>query len=335
MSDNSLMDALTREGVLVSASVRYPRFTKRLKPEDLGLDSDEVNDRLISLGHKKLLPRDALAGLALVESRVHALVERSSFAFLGGLARFLPNTKLVEVQQGLDALKQEFEAARQKFLDEYAGHRIEALEEWEKSATDLASDPVVFMAAIRGAFPDAIEVAGKFGFDVHLFQVRAPERVTAQLVKFADQQEFIQARNKAARDAAQQMKASVESFVRDAVATMREQTATLCHDMLGAMQDGKMGVHQKTLNRLVNFIDEFKKLNFAGDGEMERLLDEARTQLLSKTAEEYRDDRLARTKLQDGIRQLADAAMNLAKEDTSELVGRFGQLGVRKFQLAA
>ena len=47
------------------------------------------------------------------------------------------------------------------------------------------------------------------------------------------------------------------------------------------------------------------------------------------------DDRLARTKLQDGIRQLADAAMNLAKEDTSELVGRFGQLGVRKFQLAA
>lgn len=96
-----------------------------------------------------------------------------------------------------------------------------------------------------------------------------------------------------------------------------------------------MGVHQKTLNRLVEFIDNFKQMNFAGDQELERLLDEARTQLLSKTAAEYRDDRLARTKLQDGIRQLADAAMNLAKEDTSELVGRFGQLGVRKFQLAA
>jgi hypothetical protein len=335
MSDNALMDAVTREGVLVSASVRYPRFTKRLKPEDLGLESDDVNERLISLGHKKLLPRDALAGLALVESRVHALVERSSFAFLGGLARFLPNSKLDDVQQGLEGLKEEFEAARQKFLDEYAGHRIEALAEWEQSASQLAADPVTFMAAIRGAFPDAIEVGAKFGFDVHLFQVRAPERVTAQLVKFVDQQQFIQARNKAARDAALQMKASVETFVRDAVATMREQTATLCQEMLGAMQDGKMGVHQKTLNRLVNFIDEFKKLNFAGDGEMERLLDEARTQLLSKTAEEYRDDKLARVRLQDGIRQLADAAMNLAKEDTSELVGRFGQLGVRKFQLAA
>jgi hypothetical protein len=112
MSDNALMDAVTREGVLISASVRYPRFTKRLKPEDLGLESDDVNERLISLGHKKLLPRDALAGLALVESRVHALVERSSFAFLGGLARFLPNTKLDDVQQGLEGLKEEFEAAR-------------------------------------------------------------------------------------------------------------------------------------------------------------------------------------------------------------------------------
>jgi hypothetical protein len=335
MSDNTLMDALTREGVLVSASVRYPRFTKRLKPEDLGLESDEVNERLISLGHKKLLPRDALAGLSLVESRVHALVERSSFAFLGGLARFLPNAKLDEVQQGLDALKQEFEAARQKFLDEYAGHRIEALEEWEKSASQLAADPVLFMSAIRGAFPDAMQVSGKFGFDVHLFQVRAPERVSAKLVSFAEQKEVVQARNRAAREAAQRIQEGVEGFVRDAVATLREETATLCHDMLSAMQDGKSGVHQKTLNRLVNFVDEFKKLNFAGDGEMERLLEEARTQLLSKSAEEYRDDAAARLRLQSGIKQLADQAMTLARQDSAEIVNRFGQLGVRKFQLAA
>ena len=31
MSENLLLDALTREGVLISASVRYLRFTRRLK----------------------------------------------------------------------------------------------------------------------------------------------------------------------------------------------------------------------------------------------------------------------------------------------------------------
>lgn len=335
MNDNPLLDALTREGVLISASVRYPRFTRRLKPEDLGLAGDEVNERLISLGHKKLLPRDALAGLALVESRVHALVERSSFAFLGGLARFLPNSKLLEVQQGLDALKDEFEAAQQKFLDDYAGHRSEALAEWEQSAAQLAADPVTFMAAIRGAFPDAVEVGDKFGFDVHLFQVRAPERITAQLVRFSDQQKVIAARNQAAGEAAQRIRDGVEGFVRDAVATLREQTARLCHEMLAAMAEGKSGVHQKTLNRLVKFIDEFKQLNFAGDADMEALLEKARTELLSKSAEEYRDDTPARLQLQQGIRKLADNALALARQDSTEIVSTFGRLGVRKFELAA
>ena len=335
MSENVLLEALTREGVLISASVRYPRFTKRLKPEDLGLADDEVNQRLISLGHKKLLPRDALASLSLVESRVHALVERSSFAFLGGLARFLPNAKLDDVQQGLDALKLEFNTARRTFLNEYDAHRVEALAEWKRTASDLPGDPVLLMAAIRGAFPDAMELESKFGFDVHLFQVRAPERVSRQLISFADQQQLVQARNRAAREATEHMREGVDAFVRDAVATLREQTATLCRDMLGAMDDGKSGVHQKTLNRLVKFVDEFKQLNFAGDRQMEQLLEDARQQLLSKTAEEYRDDNVARARLQEGIRQLADRATNMAKEDASELISRFGQLGVRKFQLAA
>ncbi len=334
MSDNLVLEALTREGVLISASVRYPRFTKRLKPEDLGLADDEVNQRLISLGHKKLLPRDALASLALVESRVHALVERSSFAFLG-VARFLPNARLDDVQQGLDALKTEFVEARRTFLDQYEAHRVEALQEWERTASDLPGDPVLLMAAIRGAFPDVVELESKFGFDVQLFQIKAPERLSRQLISFADQQQLVQARNRAAREATEHMREGVDAFVRDAVATLREQTATLCRDMLGAMDDGKSGVHQKTLNRLVKFVDEFKQLNFAGDHQMEQLLEDARQQLLSKTAEEYRDDNVARARLQDGIRQLADRATNMAKEDASELVSRFGQLGVRKFQLAA
>src|SRR5437016_9611989 len=54
--NNHLLDALTREGVLISVSVRYWRATRKLNPEDLGLDPDNVTERLISLGHKKLLP---------------------------------------------------------------------------------------------------------------------------------------------------------------------------------------------------------------------------------------------------------------------------------------
>ena len=93
------------------------------------------------------------------------------------------------------------------------------------------------------------------------------------------------------------------------------------------------------LHRIPQFLrrafDDFKQLNFAGDGETEQLLEKARTELLSRSAEDYRDNTSARVKLQQGIRQLADNALALAKQDSTEIVSSFGQLGVRKFQLAA
>ena len=51
----TLLDAVCRRGVLVSTSVRYWRGCKRLNPEDLGLDPSNVSERLIQLGHKRLI----------------------------------------------------------------------------------------------------------------------------------------------------------------------------------------------------------------------------------------------------------------------------------------
>ena len=105
--------------------------------------------------------------------------------------------------------------------------------------------------------------------------------------------------------------------------------------MLTSIQTSETGVHQKTLNRLTRFIDQFKQLNFANDTEMERQLEQVKRELLSRTAEEYRDSRKAKTNLVNGLTQLADHARQLAKQDATELVQRFGSLGVRKFNLAA
>jgi hypothetical protein len=115
-SNNHILDALTREGVLINVSVRYWRATRKLKPEDLGLNPDNVTDRLISLGHKKLLPKEALEGFALIEGRAHSLVEASTFPFLHGLGHFLPNTKLEEVTRKLAKLESEFTQAQNAFV---------------------------------------------------------------------------------------------------------------------------------------------------------------------------------------------------------------------------
>jgi len=96
-----LLEAVCRRGVLCATSVRYWRGCKKLRPEDLGLDPAHVSVRLIQLGQKRLVPREALSAFALIESRAHSLVEQASFPFLGGIARFVPNLRLGDLTTGL------------------------------------------------------------------------------------------------------------------------------------------------------------------------------------------------------------------------------------------
>lgn len=76
-------------------------------------------------------------------------------------------------------------------------------------------------------------------------------------------------------------------------------------------------------------------MNFANDRVMEQQLENVKRELLTKTAEEYRDSAVARARLKQGLSTLANQAKQLARSDATELVQRFGELGRRKFNLAA
>jgi hypothetical protein len=150
-ANNPLLDVLTRHGVLINASIRYWRGCKKLKPEELGLNPSDISDRLISLGHKRLLPKDALSELNLVEGRAHALIEFNTFPFLNGLAHFLPNQKLEEVTDKLKALKQDFWQAKKHFLEQYASLRDAAAKEWRAMAEKLMTDSEQLVGTIESS----------------------------------------------------------------------------------------------------------------------------------------------------------------------------------------
>jgi len=327
-------DALTCRGVLASVSVRYWRARKQLRPSDLGLPDDKVNRRLISLGHKRLLPKDRLAGLALAESRAHALLEANTFPFLNGIARYLPNERLAEVDAALADLQHQFESEQREFLRSYGAYRAEALDEWRETAQGLVEDPSRLVAAIEDAFPPPELMDRHFGFHVSFFQLAVPDVPKAELVEAGMQQELAQARERAAREARGRIEASCEAFIRDCTAELREQTAELCRDMLATIE-GTGSVHQKTLNRLIRFVDHFRQLNFANDAEMEAQLEGVRREFLQRTAGEYRDSAVAKRELVRGLEALRDRATAMAREDTTALVEGFGRLGERRFTLVA
>jgi hypothetical protein len=335
MEDRNLfLEALTRQGVLISVSVRYWRARRKLLPEDLGLPRDRVDGDLISLGHKLLVPRESLRHLALIEGRARAAVEESTFPFLNGVAHYLPNTRLAAVSDRLEALKREFETVRDRFLAGYTDLREQALARWREAAAGLGGDPERLVAAVGQAFPPADRIARCFAFEIRLFQIAVPDVPAAELVDLGTRQELIRARREAAAAARTRIETSCREFVSDCVATLRGETAQLCEEMLETMTSGS-GVHQKTLNRLKAFIDRFAELNFADDTEMAERLRAVREEFLLRPAAEYREDRPAADRLAAGLAALRRQAVELAREDASGLVANFGRMGRRRFSPAA
>lgn len=138
-------------------------------------------------------------------------------------------------------------------------------------------------------------------------------------------------RRRISEDATRKLQSDLDGFIRESVASLREETARLCTEVLATIDGSENGVHQRTLNRLSTFIDSFRGLNFAGDQQLEATLEKFRRDLLQRSAEDYRNQPGAMTSLTDGLNRLRDTAVQLTRGDAREIISRFGQMGVRKF----
>jgi hypothetical protein len=329
-NSNPLLDAVCQRGVLITTSVRYWRGCKRLKPEDIGLEASKVSERLIRLGQKRLIPRDALSDFALIESRTHATVDGASFPFLGGIARFVPNPRIVEVTNRLESLRGEFQQATQNFVAGYGPLRDAAMAEWRQAAYQLPGSAEHLISTIEQSFPPAGTIAKRFAFEVQMFQITAPEGIRLEIANGVAEFEATETRQRIAEQANQRLQSDLDSFVRESVASLRQETARLASDVLSTIDESKNGVHQRTLNRISSFIDTFRALNFAGDQQLESTLERFRREMLNRSAEHYRNDSGAMASLTDGLARLRESAVQLVSEDASDIVSRFGQMGTRR-----
>jgi Protein of unknown function (DUF3150) len=328
--DNQLLDSICRKGVLVTTTVKYWRGCKRLKAEDLGLKPSDVSDRLIRLGQKRLIPRDALSEFSLIESRAHAAVEGASFPFLGGIARFVPNPNLATTITTLEKLQGEFAQASHTFAENYPALREKALAEWREAAQHLNGNAERLIATIEQSFPPSTVISQRFDFSWQLFQIAAPDSIRLEIVDGVTQIEAAQDRQRIAGEASRRMQSDLDSFIRESVSSLRQETARLASDVLATIDGSERGVHQRTLNRIGSFIESFRSLNFAGDAQLEQTLENFRANLLRRSAEEYRNQPGAMASLTDGLNRLRESAVQLAREDASDLVARFGVVGHRR-----
>jgi len=335
--ETRMLDVLTRNGVLGAVCIGFWRGRKKLRAKEIGMSESDSVAALVSFGQKRLVKTEVLHPLTLIEGRARDYLAVNSFPFMDGLANFIPNIRLAETQQRMDAFKAEFESERDKFMQRYDTLRQESVEEWRKTAPEInKQNPEFLVSAIEEAFPVAAYVQASFKFDFKLFSVGVPTEVQASgltMVAVGDQLAVMEARKRAAAEASAKIRTDADRFVSECVKSLREQTAMLCSEMLQSTNASESGVHQKTLNRLRTFIGHFKQMNFVNDTQMDRMLAQAEAELLSKSAKDYRDSKDAQTSLINGLQALRSKAQQLAAEDVTGVVSQFAEVGSRNMLL--
>jgi hypothetical protein len=105
----------------------------------------------------------------------------SSFPFLGGIARFVPNARLGPITEGLDKLRDEFRDATLDFVAGYGPLRERAMDEWREAARSLSGSAESLLITIEQSFPPASDIAKRFGFETRMFQVAAPDHLRLEI----------------------------------------------------------------------------------------------------------------------------------------------------------
>jgi hypothetical protein len=212
----------------------------------------------------------------------------------------------------------------------YSTLRDSALAEWREAARHLNGDAGKLMATIEQSYPANLEIRKRFAFETRLFQIAAPEQIRLEGTEGMAATEAADDRRRIAEEATRRLQDDINGFIRESVASLREETARLATEVLATIDGSGNGVYQRALNRLGSFIDSFRSLNFAGDQQLEATLEKFRRDLLTRSAEDYRNDGAAMASLTDGLNRLRENAVQLARSDASAILSRFGQLGGRR-----
>ena len=332
MKDTNLQN-IFNDGFLVDLNVSYWSAARKLREEDMGLD--EVSEAF-SLGKKLLIPYNVMHAFKLIESRARSLIDKSSFRFPIGSARFIPKRKFVKVINELKDLQTKYNELVTDLVTNYQKYRDEMRPIYLKAADDayntrstksgvqqdlLQNDKEVFvdqfMARIEACYPPVESLKLKFAIDLAMFEVALPK------IREGDSDETalsLEVQEQVANEYRLQMKNKITSFVDDVVSVLRQEAIDMCKHISANIAEGKV-IKSTTLLTITNFIDKFQDMNFVGDKTIEESLNSLRKEILDTHPASDFDDEELKTDLQRRLNLIAEQAASMT--DVSSITGQY------------
>lgn len=285
-----------KDGVLLTLNVGKWGGGKKLSPDDLGLTPQQVPD-FMKLGKKMLIPQDEKNVFTQIENNARNSIERDSFAFPVGGARFVPRHRILGVDAKLEEYKATYMAAVESFLDRYKDIRETMLQRYPEHRHKL--EPF---------YPVSHQIRRLFYFTWQVFEIgeaggiREGETVEAY-------QRFKQS-----------LQAQFDKFLEDAVVDLRYEVQEVCLRIAERIAKGEI-VNGNSIKSLLGMIDKFMNLNFVGDQKIESQLNALRGKLFDVSAEDLKEKNEVRNDLGAMAATIAKEAGDIS--DVSTITGTY------------
>jgi hypothetical protein len=333
-------EILFDKGTLFDLFVGKPTFQKKLRSNDVLLEGS-INDDAIYLGHKKLLPKEAMGRLVTLEGLARTALAGRSLEFPLSGARFVYFRALPDLLVRLRSLQRDWNSAVQDLVDNYPELKARQLSILDSQSEDLMmrelakgpGTPVSSQRAERQKeleewlemqklqhrklYPPVDELPQMFRFTWRMFKVSAVEGL--EELNTLQQDELL-----AAREA---LRADLQSWVRTATSDMHRalgEAAAQAKNMLE--KQGKL--NPKNLRPLFEAFETFNAIDFTGSSDWRKQVDDARERFIRRnadgsinfelTSESINGTSFATTE----FKNLLNSIGSLALEQTAEEAGR-------------
>lgn len=252
--------------------------TRKVSTSQIEADADKDLLRV----SKHLLDSAELKAVGRFDGEIRRFLYNICLPFEIGI-HLLPIPALEMVEQRLRAFRADRESLVASFLAAYPG---------------LCQDAARRLRALYNPadYPPAEEVAREFGFSWQYVSFGVPEQLRG-----ISREVFEQEREKAA-----QRMAEASSEIQQ---VLRETMARLVQHMAERLKDGTDGkplrFKESTVSNLVEFLANFQFRNVTDDGDLQRLVSQARDLLQGIKADDLRSTAALRTRVQQGMAEIA------------------------------
>lgn len=289
------MNQSFKDGVLMTLNITKWTGAKKLSPSDLGLTEDQIPD-FMKLGRKLLMPKEEIGVFVQIENNARNSLERDSFAFPVGGARFIPRSRLLDVDAKLKEYKAAYDDAVQSLLTRYQDIREQMLQKYPEHRDKL--EPF---------YPATHRVERCFSFNWLVFEIGEVGIKEGETVEAYE-------RFKA------DLKNQFDNFLSDVVVDLRYQVQEACLRVAERVTNGEI-INGNSIKSLNHIIDKFMALNFVGDAKIETQLQALRATLNTMDGSKLKESA-------DFQKELGTMAASIAKEaaeisDVSEITGQY------------